>query len=72
MVVVEKLGNKDWQGKPKYPEKTCHSTTLSITNTTYLRPVLNPGSRCGKPATKRLGYGAALNVTLIDIVFPEN
>jgi hypothetical protein len=27
--------NEDWQGKPKYSEKTCPSTTLSTTNLTW-------------------------------------
>jgi hypothetical protein len=27
--------NKDWQGKPKYSEKTCPSATLSTTNPTW-------------------------------------
>jgi hypothetical protein len=27
--------NEDWQGKPKYLEKTCPSTTLSTTNPTW-------------------------------------
>jgi hypothetical protein len=27
-------GIKDWQGKPKYSEKTCSNTTLSTTNPT--------------------------------------
>jgi hypothetical protein len=27
-------GMKDWQGKPKYSEKTCRSTTWSTTNPT--------------------------------------
>jgi hypothetical protein len=31
--------NENWQGKPKYSEKTCPSTTLSITNPTW--PDLN-------------------------------
>jgi hypothetical protein len=26
--------NEDWQGKPKYSEKTCPSATLSTTNPT--------------------------------------
>jgi hypothetical protein len=43
--------NKNWQGKPKYSEKTCPSTALSTTNPTCLDPVLNPGRRGGKPAT---------------------
>jgi hypothetical protein len=46
--------NIDWQGKPKYSEKTCHSATLS-TNRTWL----DPGRRGGKPATNRLSYGVA-------------
>jgi hypothetical protein len=51
--------NKDWQGKPKYSEKICPRGTLFTTNPTWLDPVLNPGSRGGKPATNRLSYGAA-------------
>jgi hypothetical protein len=52
-------GNEDWQGKPKYSEKTCPSATSSATNPTWLEPGFNPGRRCGKPATNRLSYGAA-------------
>jgi hypothetical protein len=51
--------NEDWQGKPKYSEKTCPSATLSTTNPTCLDPGLNPGPRGGTPATNRLSYGAA-------------
>jgi hypothetical protein len=51
--------NEDWQGNPKYPEKTCPSATLSTTNLTWLDPGSNPGRRDGKPATNRLSYGAA-------------
>jgi hypothetical protein len=51
--------NKDWQGKPKYSEKTCPSATLSTTNPTWLNPDLNLGRRGGKPATKHLSYGTA-------------
>jgi hypothetical protein len=50
--------NEDWQGKPKYSEKTCPSDTLSTTNPTWLDPGSNPGRRGGKPATNRLSYGA--------------
>jgi hypothetical protein len=46
--------NEDWQGKPKYSEKTCPSATLSTTNPTWS----NPGRRCGEPATNRLSTGA--------------
>jgi hypothetical protein len=28
----ENWWNEDWQGKPKYSEKTCPSATLSTTN----------------------------------------
>jgi hypothetical protein len=51
--------NEDWQGKPKYSEKTCPSFTLSTTNPTLPDPGSNPGRRGGKPATNRLSYGAA-------------
>jgi hypothetical protein len=37
--------NADWQGKPKFLEKTCPSTTLSTTKLIWLDPGLNPG-RC--------------------------
>jgi hypothetical protein len=50
---------KNWQGKPKYSDKTCPSAILSTTNPTWLDPGLNPGRRGGKPATNRLSYGAA-------------
>jgi hypothetical protein len=29
MVIVEKLGDEDWQGKPKYSEKTCPNATFA-------------------------------------------
>jgi hypothetical protein len=51
--------NEDWQGKPKYSEKTCPSATVSTTNPTWPNPGSNPGRRGGKPATNRLSYGAA-------------
>jgi hypothetical protein len=51
--------NEDWQGKPKYLEKTFPSATLSNTNPTWPDPGSNPGRRGGKPATNRLSYGAA-------------
>jgi hypothetical protein len=50
---------KDWQGKPKYSEKTCPSATLSTKNPTWPDPGSNPGRRDRKPATNRLNYGAA-------------
>jgi hypothetical protein len=51
--------NEDWQGQPKYSEKTCPSGTLSTTNPTWLDPGLNPDRSGGKPATNRLSYSAA-------------
>jgi hypothetical protein len=42
-----------WQGKPKYSEKTCSSTSLFTTNLTWS----DPGRRGGMPVTKRLSYG---------------
>jgi hypothetical protein len=35
------MWNKDWQGKPKYSDKTCPSATLSTTNPTLFE--LEPG-----------------------------
>jgi hypothetical protein len=60
--------NEDWQGKPKYSEKTCPSATLSTTNPTWPDPGSYPGRRDGKPATNGLGYGAARFVTKWHIV----
>jgi hypothetical protein len=60
--------NEDWQGKPKYSEKTCPSATLS-TNPTWPDPGSNPGRRGGKPATNRLSYSATL---LWDLLVPNN
>jgi hypothetical protein len=51
--------NEDWQGKPKYSEKTRPSATLSTTNPTWPDPGSNPGHCSGKPATNRLSYGAS-------------
>jgi hypothetical protein len=43
--------NENWQGKPKYSEKTCPIATLSTTNPAWPDRGLNPGRRGGKPAT---------------------
>jgi hypothetical protein len=51
--------NTNWQGEPKYSEKTCSSATLSTKNPMWPKPGSNPGRRGGKPATKRLSYGTA-------------
>jgi hypothetical protein len=53
--------NEDWQGKPKYSEKTCPSATWSTTNPTWPDPGSNPGRRGGKPATNRLSYDTAMS-----------
>jgi hypothetical protein len=34
-------------------------------NPTWPDPGLNPGRRCGKPATNRLSYGAAPNTRIV-------
>jgi hypothetical protein len=52
--------NENWQGKPKYSEKTCPSATFSTTNPTWPDLGSNPGRSGGKPATARLSYGTAL------------
>jgi hypothetical protein len=52
--------NANWHGKPKYSKKTLPSDSLSTINPTWPDPDSNPGRRCGKPATNRLSYGAAL------------
>jgi hypothetical protein len=54
--------NEDWQGKPKYSEKTCPSISFSTTNPTWPDLGSNPGRRDGKPATNRLSYGTAYPV----------
>jgi hypothetical protein len=59
--------NEDWQGKPKYSEKTCPSATLSTTNPTWPDLGSNPDRRGGKPATNRLSYGAANHPLLLCI-----
>jgi hypothetical protein len=53
------FGGMNWQGKPKYSEKTCPGVTLSTTNPTWPDPGSNPGRRDGKPGTNSLSYGAA-------------
>jgi hypothetical protein len=44
---------EDWQGKPKYSEKTCTSPTLHTTNPTWPDGGLNPSCHGGKTATDR-------------------
>jgi hypothetical protein len=57
--------NEDWQGKRRYSEKTCPSTTLSTTNPTWPDPGSNPGRRGAKPLTNRLVCGAAQCRTML-------
>jgi hypothetical protein len=54
--------NENWQGKPKYQEKTCPSATFFTTNPIWPDLGSNPGRRGEKPATKRLSYGAAFKL----------
>jgi hypothetical protein len=59
----------EWQGKPKYSEKTFPGATLSTTNPTWPDPGLNSGRRGGKPATNRFSYGPAYNIsTLLPVI----
>jgi hypothetical protein len=52
--------NANWQGKPKYSEKTCPNDTLSTTNSTWLDPGSKLGLRGGgEPTTNRLSYSTA-------------
>jgi hypothetical protein len=55
--------NEDWQGKPKYSEKTCPSATLSTTNPSWPDLGSNSGRRSWKPATNRLSYGTAYSLS---------
>jgi hypothetical protein len=48
--------NENWQGKPKYSEKTCPGANLSTTNLTWRILGSNPGRRHGKPATMARPY----------------
>jgi hypothetical protein len=61
----------EWQGKPKYSEKTRPDATLSTRNPTWPDPGLNPGRRGGKPATNRFIYGAAFSQTLLELEQPH-
>jgi hypothetical protein len=54
--------NENWQGKPKYSEKTCPSATLSTTNPTWSDLGSNPSCRGGKPATNSMSYGTTSQI----------
>jgi hypothetical protein len=60
--------NENWQGEPKYSEKTCPSATSSTTNPTWPDSGSNPGSRGGKPATNPLSYGTVKQDTQVSWV----
>jgi hypothetical protein len=60
--------NEDWQGKPKYSQKTCPSATLSTTNPTWPDLGSNPVRRGGKPATNRLSFGTACDLSSYGLV----
>jgi hypothetical protein len=54
------LWNDNWQGKPKYSEKTCHQRHFVRHKSHMTRPRFEPGPpRWVKPATNRLSYGTA-------------
>jgi hypothetical protein len=58
------LWNEDWQGKPKYSEKTWPHATLCTTNPTWPDPGANSVRLGGKPATTRLSYVVAYQYVL--------
>jgi hypothetical protein len=51
--------NENWQGKPKYPEKTCPSATLSTTNPNWPELGSNTSRRGGKPTINLPSYSTA-------------
>jgi hypothetical protein len=48
-------------------EVSCHSATSSTTNLIWFDLGSNLERRGGKPATNRLSYGTALNITFLDV-----
>jgi hypothetical protein len=54
--------NENWQGKPKYSEKTYPSATLSTTNLTWPDLGSNHGRHGGKPTTDYLSCMTALRI----------
>jgi hypothetical protein len=49
----------DWQGKPRYSEKTCPRAVLFTTNPTWRDAGSNQGHHGGKQAINRLAYSMA-------------
>jgi hypothetical protein len=60
--------NGDWQGKPKYSEKTYPSATLSTTNPTWRDPGSNPAAAVG---SQRL-TAWAMTRPFSSVLFPLN
>jgi hypothetical protein len=59
-MIVESRWNVDWQGKPKFSEKTCPSATFVHHKIPHAWVRFRTRDRSGgKPATNRLSYGAA-------------
>jgi hypothetical protein len=56
-------GMNEWQGKPKYLDKTCPIASLSTTDSTLIDPGSNPGRRGRKLATNCLSYGTVHVIT---------
>jgi hypothetical protein len=50
---------QNWEGKPKYSEKTCPNANLFTINPTWCGLGSNSGIRSGKPATNCLGHDSA-------------
>jgi hypothetical protein len=64
--------NENWQGRPKYWEKTCPSGTLSTTNPTWRDLGCNSGRRGGKPTTNRLSFGTAFILVVKGYIFRKS
>jgi hypothetical protein len=68
--------NANWQGKPKYSEKTYPSASSSTTNPTWPDPGSNPSRRGGKPEHGKFipllnGFiVSVLKVSLITVAIP--
>jgi hypothetical protein len=51
------IGMSEWQGKPKYLQKSCPSDALSTADHILIDPDSNFGRRGGKPVVNCLSYG---------------